>query len=190
MRQRWSLGIARVHAEKVAREDRGLVAAGAGADFEEDVGVVARVLRDQQELQRAFELGEPRLERGDFLARKVGHFGVGRHVARGGERAHGRIVVGKGRRHRLQLREFLRQRAELRVVREHLAVRKQARDFFATFGERFQLSLNRRRHSDGASSARHSTRCRTGVRRRAAGRGRRATLPRAGWRWGRAATCW
>ena len=43
-----ALGVARVHPEQVAGEDRGLVAAGAGADLEEDVALVARVRRDQE----------------------------------------------------------------------------------------------------------------------------------------------
>jgi len=38
-------------AEQVAGKDRRLVAAGAGADLEEDVAVVALVLRDQQPRQ-------------------------------------------------------------------------------------------------------------------------------------------
>ena len=36
-----ALGVARVHPEQVARENRRLVAAGAGADFEKDIRVVA-----------------------------------------------------------------------------------------------------------------------------------------------------
>ena len=48
-----ALGVARVHAEQVAGENRRLVAAGAGAHFEEDVGVVARILRDQQQTELA-----------------------------------------------------------------------------------------------------------------------------------------
>jgi hypothetical protein len=43
-----ALGVARVHAEQVAGEDRGFVTAGAGADFEKDVRLVARIARDQQ----------------------------------------------------------------------------------------------------------------------------------------------
>ena len=60
-------GVARVHAEQVAREDRGLVAAGAGADLEEDVAVVARVLRDQQ--LRELESLRLRCARRDCAAR-------------------------------------------------------------------------------------------------------------------------
>ena len=51
------LGVARVHAEEVGREERRFVAAGAGADFEDDVLRVVRILRDEQHLQ----LGEQRV---------------------------------------------------------------------------------------------------------------------------------
>ena len=48
-----ALGVARVHAEQVAGEDRRLVAAGAGAHFQEDIAFVARILRNQQQAERA-----------------------------------------------------------------------------------------------------------------------------------------
>ena len=44
-------GVAGVHAEQVAGEQRRFVAAGAGADFEEDVAVVVRILGHEQPLQ-------------------------------------------------------------------------------------------------------------------------------------------
>ena len=51
--------------EQVAGEDRRLVAAGAGADFEEDVVLVARIARQQQLAQLAFlrPRGAPRAAR-------------------------------------------------------------------------------------------------------------------------------
>ena len=52
-----ALGVARVHPEEVAREERRLVAAGAGADLEEDVALVVRVLRQQHLLQVGGERG-------------------------------------------------------------------------------------------------------------------------------------
>src|SRR4029453_11327524 len=42
-----ALGVARIHAEEVAREYCRLVAARGGADFEEDVGVVERAGRHE-----------------------------------------------------------------------------------------------------------------------------------------------
>ena len=51
-----ALGVARVHAEQVAGEERRLVAAGAGAHLEEQVAVVVRVARQQRLLQLGLEL--------------------------------------------------------------------------------------------------------------------------------------
>ena len=48
-----AVGVARVHAEQVGGEERGLVPARARADFHEDVFIVARVLGDEQ----GFDLG-------------------------------------------------------------------------------------------------------------------------------------
>src|SRR5437868_10098605 len=50
-----ALGEARVHAEEVAREERALVAAGAGADLEEEVALVVRVTRQEHALQLFLE---------------------------------------------------------------------------------------------------------------------------------------
>ena len=46
-----ALGIARIHAEQVAGEDRRLVAARRGADLEEHIVVVERIGRHQQSLE-------------------------------------------------------------------------------------------------------------------------------------------
>jgi hypothetical protein len=56
------LGVAGVHAEQLGREEGGLVAAGAGADLEDDVALVVRVLRDQLEAEPLLDLADPLLE--------------------------------------------------------------------------------------------------------------------------------
>ena len=71
------LGIARVHAVQVAGEDRGLVAAGAGAHLEEDVLVVARILRQQQQPQRFFFREQILLQAADLLVAELAHAGIG-----------------------------------------------------------------------------------------------------------------
>ena len=48
-----ALGVAGVHAEELAREERSLLAAGAGANFEQDVFVVVGIARRQQQLERS-----------------------------------------------------------------------------------------------------------------------------------------
>jgi len=58
-----TLGVAAVHAEELAGEERRLVAAGAGADLEHDVslvvGILGRELDAQLLLQRRLAFGEP-----------------------------------------------------------------------------------------------------------------------------------
>ena len=68
-----ALGIAQVHARQVGGEEGRLVAAGAGADLEEDVARVVGIARQERRLQ----LGEQALEVGGggrrFVAREAGH---------------------------------------------------------------------------------------------------------------------
>ena len=56
-------GVALVHAEQVGGEQRRLLAAGAGADFEDGVLLVGRVLGQQHALHGLLELGQALLER-------------------------------------------------------------------------------------------------------------------------------
>ena len=71
------LGVARVHAEEIGGEERRLVAAGPGADLDDDVLVVVRVLRDEQ----GAELGEVLLAQGlqppNFVLGQAGELRVG-----------------------------------------------------------------------------------------------------------------
>ncbi len=82
------LGVAHVHAQQVAGEQRRFVAAGAGADFEEGVAHVVGVARQQQRVcscrPRALDLGGCRLRgfldrgpstrrRGSVLCQLLGH---------------------------------------------------------------------------------------------------------------------
>ena len=63
-------GEALVHAEQVAGEQRGLVAAGAGADFDDDVALVHRVLGQKRKPQL---LDDPLALVGERAALVVGH---------------------------------------------------------------------------------------------------------------------
>ena len=122
-----ALGVARVHAEQVAGEDRGFVAAGAGADLEEDVAVVARVLRDEQprELER---LGlEPGVHVLQFLLGERAHLGVGaaRQLLRGGALRLEAAEGAEARRDRLEPRVLHGQVAEAGAAADHLGVGEQ-----------------------------------------------------------------
>ena len=89
------LGVAQVHPEQLAREQRGLIAAGAGPDLHDHVAVVVRVARQQEDLEL---VDEPRLvgaQAGDLLGRHrlellVAVAGVPQ-LARAGELLAGRL---------------------------------------------------------------------------------------------------
>ena len=67
-------GVALVHAEQVAGEQRRLVAAGAGADFENDVALVHRVLGQEREPQLLFERRAARFKLRAFRLRRWSAF--------------------------------------------------------------------------------------------------------------------
>ena len=68
---------ARVHAEDLGREERGLVAAGAGADLEQDVLLVVRVLGDEEEADLGVQGVAAGLERAQLLVGHLAQLGVG-----------------------------------------------------------------------------------------------------------------
>ena len=57
-------------------EQRGFLAAGAGADFEQGVLVVVRILRKEQHAKFLDERSMPRFQLLQFFARERGHFGI------------------------------------------------------------------------------------------------------------------
>jgi len=103
-------GVAAVHAQQIAGKDGGLIPAGAGADLQINVALIARVARQQQLLQ----FGATRLEHALhqqhlFLAERT-HARI--CVAAQGLRRRQLLlepaVVGKCYRSRLQARVFHR----------------------------------------------------------------------------------
>ena len=69
-----------VHAEQIAGKQRCLIAAGAGADLENDVAVVHRILGDQCDSQFLFERGAARLKLRPLLSGNRAHFRVSRRI--------------------------------------------------------------------------------------------------------------
>ena len=67
---------ARVHAEDLGREERGLVAARPRADLEQDVLLVVRVLGDEQQRDLGVQRVAPRLQRAHLLVGHLPHLGV------------------------------------------------------------------------------------------------------------------
>ena len=70
-------GEAFVHAEQIAGKQGGLVAARAGADFDDDVAIVHRVLGQQRDLELLFQRGASLLQRRLLRRRHLTHLRVG-----------------------------------------------------------------------------------------------------------------
>ena len=73
-------GVTLIHAEQIAGEQGRLVAAGAGADFENDVALVHRVLGQKREPQLLLERRAPRFKPGLFVFGDRTHLGIGCRV--------------------------------------------------------------------------------------------------------------
>ena len=69
-------GIALVHAEQVAGEQGGLVAAGSGPHFKNGGRVLVLVLRGQQQGDLALQPRQPVLQRLQLVAGHGGHLGI------------------------------------------------------------------------------------------------------------------
>ena len=73
-------GIALVHAEQIGGEQRRLVAAGAGADFQDGVALVGRVLRQQHDASRSRSSSRQALLRGAASSSAIAFMsGIGGH---------------------------------------------------------------------------------------------------------------
>ena len=74
------VGIALIHAKEVAGEQGRLLAACAGAHFEDCALLIRGVLRQELHFQLPLELFDLRIERTKLLLGKAPHLGVGRRV--------------------------------------------------------------------------------------------------------------
>ena len=90
-------------------KQRRLVAAGAGADFEDDVLLVVRILGDEQDLQLGEQRVAPRDQRLQLLLRELAHVGVAGRGELLGLRdvVHDRLVLAEPLDERLDLGQRL-----------------------------------------------------------------------------------
>jgi hypothetical protein len=72
-------GVALIHAEEIGGEQGGLVAACAGADFQDGVLLVGRILGQQHALHRMLEFGQALAQFRRLLLGNGLHVGIGRH---------------------------------------------------------------------------------------------------------------
>ena len=107
-----ALGIAAVHAEQVASKKRRLVAANAAANLHDDVPLVVRIFREQQNRELAIELLFLRHEVRELLLDEVAHLVVrllGKH----------RLVLGNAARDILVHAKAFDNGRELRMLLVH-----------------------------------------------------------------------
>ena len=104
-----ALGELAVHPEQLAGEERRFVATRPGANFEDDVLLVVRVLRYQQDFQLGDERVAPRIQRFQFLPREVAHVRVARRgeLLRARDVAHHDLVLAEALHERLEFGERL-----------------------------------------------------------------------------------
>ncbi|ABA50496.1 hypothetical protein BURPS1710b_3601 [Burkholderia pseudomallei 1710b] len=163
------LRVAQVHPQQVAREQRRFVAARARADFDEDVALVVRVLRQQHRLQLGREAAHPVARAAQLVLGEIAHRGVGEQFLRGefvGARlAPLRVVLDDG----ADLRVLARQLAILVEVRGDVLAAQQVVQFGQPGCELVELALHARLHG--------AERCSQGRIRKGEGEaGRRAPL--------------
>lgn len=135
-----------VHAKEVAREDGGFVAAGAGADFEVDVGFVERIFGDHQAFERFFASLARGCELRAFFAGKGGEFGVVLEGVKGSkfviETLEFLVLLDDGG----ELREFLAIFAQEVAAPGCGRVSQQMAEFFMTLAENGEFGKEGRVH--------------------------------------------
>ena len=132
-----ALGITRIHAEQVAGEDRRLVAAGAGTDFQEHVAPVVGVLGQQHALQAVFQPEQGLLGLGHFLLGHLAHFRIAVLEQRLGalEVVLGLAELAVGGDDRLDFGVLLGIGAETVLVADHLGIAEQRGELLETVVE-------------------------------------------------------
>ena len=133
------LGKARVHAEQIAREQRGFIATGARANFEEDIALIRRIFGKERECQFFLDALDIGLRGVDLFLRHVAHFRVSEHFLRADSIGLTRLKLRKQRRDRLDVASLPRQRAVAIHVVGHRGIRQQALHLHQPARELFKL---------------------------------------------------
>jgi len=150
-----ALGEHAVHPEELGGEQRRLVAAGAGADFEDDVLLVVRILGDQQNLELRQERLPPRDERLQLLFGELAHVRVagGRQLFGLRDVADDGLVLAEPFDERLDLGQRLRVLPVLGRIALHLGRAEEAHQVLVALFFRCELvehrnTFNRRDRKD------------------------------------------
>ena len=159
------LGVAAVHAKQIAGEDRGFVAARAGAHLEEQVRIVVGILRHEMQQQLPFE---GRAAPDELLVLVLGeraHVGIGARTQFRGSRDIALELAVKVEipRHRVEPRVLLRQLAEPILVEDRSRVTEQPGDLFVPLDQLHELGAQRLLHLPAVEVAAGSKRCSAGI---------------------------
>jgi hypothetical protein len=136
-----ALGKARIHAQQIAGEDPGLIAARAGAQLDEDILAVVRIARQHQLLQALLQRLAPRAQHGQFFLgqrREFGIPGVGGEAFVFFDVAQQRADRAKRNDGLLDLRPLLHERGEPRLIEGRAGIGERRLDFIESLRERFE----------------------------------------------------
>jgi hypothetical protein len=159
------LGVAAIHPEQVAGEDRGFVAARPGTHFEEQVRVVVGIDRHEMHEQLVLESGEPP---GELLVLVLGeraHVGIG---ARSQLSSSGNIALELAMKIEVagdlvEARVLFRQLAKPVLVGDCRRVTEQPRDLFVPLDQLSELGAQRLLHLLAVNCGGGSMPCSAGI---------------------------
>ncbi len=137
-----ALGVARVHAVEVAREEAGFLAARAGAHLDDDVALVVRVPGQEGELDALFDAQALLFEGVDLFPGQAGHLRVGALVEQGArvfELGGEACDLAVERDHGFERGALLRQRLQALVIGDHVGPGHLLCEGLEAFFEDFEL---------------------------------------------------
>src|SRR5690606_9744932 len=134
-----ALRVAGVHAKEVRGEQRGFLAAGAGAHLEDRVPIVVRVARQEQDAELVLEPRAFRLEPRDLLARERAELGVVERFAVVGQRALDELQPAHRLDDRQELPALAVQRVQALRIGEHPRVTEELLHLLVPTHQRSEL---------------------------------------------------
>ena len=130
-----------IHAKQITGEDRRLITAGAGANFQKDIFIVVRVAGQHQQLQFLGKTVLALLRALEFVFGHVAQFRVLflQHDFGIFDRRQGFFIIVITGHDGTQLCVFLRQATKLVLLANYLRVGEQGIDLFQAFGQMLQF---------------------------------------------------
>ncbi len=132
-----------IHPKQISREQGGFVSARPGPDFQEEILLVAGVLRRQMFQDLRFEFSALGLQLRAFLRRQCTKLrsgsGIREHMGRLVKLLKDFLIAVKQLRHRFDFRPLLRQLDQQRGLADHRRIRELGGQLIISAGERLPL---------------------------------------------------